>query len=317
MASNKSEVWRRAIPLVVGLLMVTAGPVSGEMYKWVDEKGVTQYGDRLPPEYSQKANSKLNKRGVETKKTERAMTPAEIKAREEETERLKQEAVKSKEQKRLDEIMLATYANESEIDLVRDRSLEPFDGKTLAARERIKYLQPLLADLTKQIAPFHSTTGPKKTVPPRLAKDFDAKKKEIGDLERSIKNLETDKAEVVKKYSQAKQRFREIAAAGGAGKRLDSASAEDKIPTWVDVNSETAQSCLKNWQATLGGEAYTVFAEIKREGQSADLVLEARLRKKTGEFANAKAACPMRADGSFDQEAIRAKRAQYAKANAG
>ena len=116
--------------------MAMAGHASAEMYKWVDEKGVTQYGDRLPPEYSQKANTKLDKRGVATKKIERAMTPEEIKARDDEAERLKQEATKAKEQKRLDEIMLATYANESEIDLVRDRSLEPVDGKTLAARER-------------------------------------------------------------------------------------------------------------------------------------------------------------------------------------
>ena len=316
MAFNSTDIWRRAI-LLFGLLMAIAGQASAEMYKWVDEKGVTQYGDRLPPEYSQKANTKLNKGGIATKKTERAMTPAEIQARDDEAERVRQEAIKAKEEKRLDDIMLATYANESEIDLVRDRSLEPFDGKTLAARERIKYLQPLLADLTKQMGPYQSATGPKKTAPPRLAKEFDAKKKEISDLSRSIKNLETDKAAVVTKYSQAKQRFREIAAAGGAGKRLDSAAAQTNLPTWVDVNSEVAQSCLKNWQETLGDGVYGVFAEIKQAGQLADLILETRLRKKTGEFANAKATCPMRADGSFDQEAIRAKRAQYAKANAG
>ena len=316
MAFNSTDIWRRAI-LLFGLLMAIAGQASAEMYKWVDEKGVTQYGDRLPPEYSQKANTKLNKGGITTKKTERAMTPAEIQARDGEAERVRQEAIKAKEQKRLDDIMLATYANELEIDLVRDRSLEPFDGKTLAARERIKYLQPLLADLTKQMGPYQSATGPKKTAPPRLAKEFDAKKKEISDLARSIKNLETDKAAVVTKYSQAKQRFREIAAAGGAGKRLDSAAAKANLPTWVDVNSEVAQSCLKNWQETLGDGVYGVFAEIKQAGQLADLILETRLRKKTGEFANAKATCPMRADGSFDQEAIRAKRAQYAKANAG
>ena len=310
MAFSRTQIWRRAIPLL-SLLMVMAGQASAETYKWVDEKGVMQYGDRLPPEYSQNANTKLNKRGVETKKTERAMTPAEIKARDDEAERLKQEEIKAKEQKRLDEIMLATYANESEIDLVRDRSLEPFDGKTLAARERIKYLRTLLADLTKQMAPYQSAAGPKKTPPARLTKDIAAKKKEIGELERSIKNLEIDKAALVTKYSRDKQRFREIAAAGGAGKRLGNSTEKDKIPTWVEVNSEVAQSCLKNWQDTLGGEAYAVFAEIKRDGQLADLVLETRARKKTGEFANVKATCPMRSDGSFDQDGIRAKRSLY------
>ena len=144
-----------------------------------------------------------------------------------------------------------------------------------------------------------------------LVVNIAAKKKEIGELERSIKNLEIDKAALVTKYSRDKQRFREIAAAGGAGKRLGNSTEKDKIPTWVEVNSEVVQSCLKNWQDTLGGEAYAVFAEIKRDGQLADLVLETRARKKTGEFANVKATCPMRSDGSFDQDGIRAKRALY------
>ena len=279
---------------------------SAEMYKWVDEKGVTHYSDALPPDYSKNANSRIDKRGLVIKKTDRAPTGAEIKAREDEIKRMKEAEIRAKEQKRMDEIMLATYANESEIDLGRDRSLEPFDGKIFAARERIKYVQQLLAEQLKRVSP-----ADKKNATSRGAKDIVMKKKEIEELEQSIRHLEVDKTAMVTKYSLDKQRFREIAAAGGAGRRLGESAEKDKIPTWVEVNSEIARSCLDSWQDTLGGRAYAVFAEIKRDGQTADLVLEARVRKKTGEFSNVRAICPMRADGTFDKEGIRIKRARY------
>ncbi|MGH8757792.1 MAG: DUF4124 domain-containing protein, partial [Burkholderiales bacterium] len=54
------------------------------MYKWVDENGVTHYGDSIPPEYRSRANEELNKRGVIIKKNDAALTPEQIKAKEEE-----------------------------------------------------------------------------------------------------------------------------------------------------------------------------------------------------------------------------------------
>lgn len=307
-----SRLFRHAAIALFGLGAIAAGSTSAETYKWVDEKGVTHYSDTLPPDYSKNANSRIDKRGMVTKKTDRALTEAEIKAREDEIKRLKLAEINAKEQKRLDEIMLATYANENEIDLSRDRSLEPYDGKIFAARERIKYVQQTLAELLKKIEPPQgSAADPKKKPPARIVKDIENQKKEIVALEQSIKNLEADKSAVVTKFSLDKQRFREIEVGGGAGRRLGDAAEKDKIPTWVEVGSGMARSCLELWQDTLGGRAYAVFAEIKREGQLADLVLETRVRRITGEFTNVKASCPLLSDGTFDKEGIRVKRARY------
>jgi Domain of unknown function (DUF4124) len=312
MAFTSNSLCRAALTLMT-LCVFAAPPVLAETYKWVDEKGITHYSDTLPPDYSKNANSRIDKRGIVTKKTDRALTEAETKAREDEIKRLKQEEIRAKEQKRLDEIMLATYANETEIDLSRNRSLEPFDGKIFAARERIKYVQQTLAELTTKIAGYKEATqaDPKKKPPSRILKDIDSKKTEIAELEQSIKLLEADKSATVNKFSLDKQRFREIAAAGGAGRRLGDQANKDKIPTWVEVRSDLARTCLEQWQDTLGGRAYAVFAEIKRDGQTADLILETRVRRKTGEFTNVKASCPMRADGTFDKEGIRIKRTRY------
>ncbi len=289
------------------------GEGTAATYKWVDEKGVTHYSDTLPPDKSKNANTQLDRRGVVKKKTERALTAVEVQAKQEEIQRLKKEEVKAKEQKRLIEIMLATYAAESEIDLVRDRSLEPYDGKIFLARERIELLQRQLIDQNKQMTLFTGTTlsGKKKTPPPRLTKEIAAITKEVSTLEKSIKELESEKSRIVVKYGDDKRRFREVKAAGGAGIRSGGPADRYSVPTWVEVASPLASGCFANWQDSLGGRAYAVFAEIKRDAQSAELVLDTRVRKNTGEFVTIKARCPLKSDGSFDVEAIRIKRTHY------
>jgi hypothetical protein len=47
----------RAAPLSLAMLWLCAGSAAtwadGQTYKWVDDQGVTHYGDTIPPQYSQ------------------------------------------------------------------------------------------------------------------------------------------------------------------------------------------------------------------------------------------------------------------------
>ena len=47
-------------------------------YKWVDEKGVAHYGDRIPAEYARKESAVLNKQGVEVDHIEAQKTPEQL-----------------------------------------------------------------------------------------------------------------------------------------------------------------------------------------------------------------------------------------------
>ena len=38
------------------ILLVLAFPVQAEIYKWIDEKGKTHFGDRVPEKYQKKAD---------------------------------------------------------------------------------------------------------------------------------------------------------------------------------------------------------------------------------------------------------------------
>ena len=84
-----------------------------QTYKWIDEKGVTHYGDSVPSEYSQREQRVLNSQGLEVQKRQAEMTPAEA----------AEYAAKQKEESRRkqhDMFLISTYPSVKEIENVRD-----------------------------------------------------------------------------------------------------------------------------------------------------------------------------------------------------
>jgi Domain of unknown function (DUF4124) len=299
--------------LMLALLMLAPAWGFGELFKWVDENGVTHYSDTLPQKYSRNANSQLNKKGQVVKQTDRAPTDAEVKAREEErTRRLELEA-KEVTQRQQNEVLLATYASEPEIDLARDRALEPYDGRINAAQDRIKFLQTRLQEVEKELE-FH--TGKDKDGKPRpppapLLKQRDNCRSEVAALDESIKNSEREKQGVVARYADAKQRYRDAKSGG-----LTQASEKLARPAVDRAPDALVKDCFGRWQDLLVYQnqrrAYVVFAEIHRAHQPQELVLDTRARNPYGEFATVRLTCPLTADGGVDEEGTNAKKALFA-----
>src|SRR5688572_27736564 len=102
----------------------------GVAYRWVDEKGVVHYGDRIPPQYAQKESSLLNRQGVEVRKLEAQKSPAELA----EEDRRRQEALR---QKQRDSFLLTTYTSVKDIEQLRDVRLTQIKGHRLAAEQYI------------------------------------------------------------------------------------------------------------------------------------------------------------------------------------
>jgi hypothetical protein len=106
-----------AAAVLIGL----SAPVHAAMYKWVDEKGITHYGDHVPARYKDRAGDQLKKTG-RTVKTEQ--TPvAQHAPTQEELDRQRAQAKGQMERQRQDNALLSTYASEAEIDQARDREL--------------------------------------------------------------------------------------------------------------------------------------------------------------------------------------------------
>src|SRR3990170_3825907 len=95
-------------------------PASAKMYKWVDDQGVTHYGETIPPEYANKDRAELNKAGRVIKKIE-VPTPAERKAQEQADAKKRADEKAAVEKKRRDMTLTSTYSNVKEIDPARKR----------------------------------------------------------------------------------------------------------------------------------------------------------------------------------------------------
>jgi Domain of unknown function (DUF4124) len=134
-------------------LAATASHAAG-LVKWVDEKGVTHYGDAVPPEYASRGSTEFNKQGIVVKKNEAALTAEQRKAREEQLVQEKIEQKKNTEQQRRDVAIFSTYTSEKEIDVVRDRTLQTIDAKLLVADAQLKAAEGLDDALVKQLAPY-------------------------------------------------------------------------------------------------------------------------------------------------------------------
>lgn len=114
---------RKLLCVAVMLAVVAAGAASAQskntgpkLYRWVDKQGKVHYDDALPPEAVDQARREFNaKTGAATGSVDRALT-AEERAQQEAAQKAAEEAaLLAGEQKRQEEIMLASYATEADL----------------------------------------------------------------------------------------------------------------------------------------------------------------------------------------------------------
>lgn len=182
-------------------------PSVARTYKWVDDKGVTQYGDTIPPEFKDKANAELSRRGITIKKTDQALTPEEIRARKEGEARLQQEELRAKEQKRRDQALLQTFTTERDIELKRDRDLQQIELGIANNQSVLKSAEKRLAENRARADAF---TKGAKPIPDGLKQDIESDENEKRRLESLIGQKHQELGVVREKYDDYKRRFAEL-----------------------------------------------------------------------------------------------------------
>ena len=127
------HIWRmrvRAIAISLLVLLPLAAAAQSKqqpkVYKWVDNDGVTHYGDSIPAEYADLPKQVVNDHGVTVGELEGKKTPEQIEAERIENERIAAVA----RQKRADQALLATYLSVDEIIMHSDRRFELFQAKS-------------------------------------------------------------------------------------------------------------------------------------------------------------------------------------------
>lgn len=160
--------------------------------KWKDDKGVTHYGDKIPPQYSNTENSVINKQGITVKRNkpitvqDEAISHAKI------------------EQDKKDKALLNAFTDETEIDLARDRNLQldqvTVDGLQLQKTNSLKRLD----DNQKYAKNF---TAKNKSVPADLAADIKNNQQEVAKIDQQIADRKASMEATRKRFEADKKRY--------------------------------------------------------------------------------------------------------------
>lgn len=192
---------------------------GGKILKWKDEKGVTHYGDRIPPQYANRENTSINPQGIVVKQNKPI------------TNQNQAVDIAKLEQDKKDKALLGAFSNESEIDLARDRNLQ-LDLVSLENLQQDKNnVQKRLADNKKSV---DALTKQKKKIPPDLSADIANNQMVNAKLDQQIGERKLVIENTRQRFEQDKQRY--IALKNPEG--INNRPAEIAAP--VNVASEKA-----------------------------------------------------------------------------
>lgn len=191
----------RLFSLIVTLLPLTltvgeAVAEGGKIVKWVDEKGVTHYGDVVPPQYSNRDSTVINRQGMVIKRNQIATTPSS-------TIDSQQQA----EQQRRDRALKAAYTTEEEIDLAKERNLQMDEASMLGLQQSLTNAKGRQANHKKSAEGFAKR---KKPMPEDLKKDLADSEAEIAKIEGQIGDRRKAMEATKQRFDNDKMRFREL-----------------------------------------------------------------------------------------------------------
>ena len=196
--------YRLFVALVIG--MTFSLPAAAKMYKWVDDKGVTHYGETIPPEYAHRDREELNKAGRVVEKKE-VLTPEERHAKELEDIKKREDEEAALEQKRRDKALLNTYSNVKEIDLTRDRNLQQVEARINSINSQLKMAEDNLKALQKEADGY---TRANKNIHVSLQEDLKESQARLTKLQQDMEKSKAEKAAVEARFNADKARYREL-----------------------------------------------------------------------------------------------------------
>jgi len=180
---------------------------SGKMFKWVDEHGVTHYGQSIPPEYQDQAATEMNRRGIAVRRIDASSTPEERRALELKLERQREEQKRLAEQRRRDQALMNTYGSADEIDVARERNLAVPIQALRNLEPRLKKAQARVAGLE---AKRDELTKAGKTPSEYLLEDIEGGKREVDGLRADMDRHAAQIATIRTRYEADRKRFIEL-----------------------------------------------------------------------------------------------------------
>jgi hypothetical protein len=197
------NIFSACLVLIVVVFSTTA---EAKLYKWVDDKGVTHYGEVIPPEYANKSNVLLSDKGLLIKRTEE-INNKERRANVEDEAKKRIDNEAKLEQSRKDKALQNTFSSAEEIDLARDRNLHQVESLISSIQSLQKTARENLKNYQQEAAE-RKRAGRK--LPVSLQADITESENKLAKLQLDLVKAQEKAVTVKSNYEADKMRFREL-----------------------------------------------------------------------------------------------------------
>jgi hypothetical protein len=183
-------------------------PVMAAKFKcWTNKEGVKECGTYVPAEYSQQRIETRGKSGRVIEVEDRAKTKAELA----ESDRLaKLKAIEDEKiavQNKKDDILLKTFSNERDINMLRDSKVNVIEGIITVTNSNNKALQKKLEKLQKRAANYERRGN---KPPKNVLEDITAIENRINKNTKSINSKREEQKTIRTKFDKDLQHFRTL-----------------------------------------------------------------------------------------------------------
>jgi Domain of unknown function (DUF4124) len=182
-----------------------AGAAGRTLYKWVDEQGVTHYGDHIPPEYAAQEQHLINSQGVEIDHLEAQRTPEQLAAED-------QKKLDAEQSKNRDRNLLNTYASVQEIERLRDQRVALLTDQIKVTSQFLEVLNGKLKKLRLTSMHFKPYSNDPKApaMPDQIAEDLVRVGNDIHTQEQNLHEKRAEEATMSKQFESDIARFKEL-----------------------------------------------------------------------------------------------------------
>lgn len=183
-----------------------AGTTPGHVvYKWVDEKGETHYGDRIPPEYAAQEHNVMNAQGVEINHLDAQKTPEQLAIED-------QKKVDAKLSQNRDKNLMSAYASVQEIERLRDQRVTLLSDQIKVTSQFLEVLNGKLKKLradSMHYKPYNSDPNAP-AMPDQFAEDLVRMGNDIHTQEQNLREKRAEEATMRKQFESDIDRFKEL-----------------------------------------------------------------------------------------------------------
>lgn len=176
-----------------------------KMYKWVDEQGVTHFGDHIPPEYASQEQHVVNSQGIETERIEAQRTPEQLAAEEKKKFEAEQKASR-------DRNLLNTYVSVAEIERLRDQRLALLSDQIKVTGQFLEILNGRMKKLRVASQRFRPYSNDPKAPPmsDQVAEDLVRVDNDIHTQEENLREKRNEEDNMSKQFESDIARFKEL-----------------------------------------------------------------------------------------------------------